>query len=313
MDKRTAGLLQEFCGEKGLRMDQQSGNLYGVRNGYHIGVMTTAIRNNQLSLYFSVSRGGAVPDQNGLRQAVKGVKSLQAVTVARYQVVFTVKPGVTAKRCLENLGAALDDACGILRTQGYQDCCQGCGEEAATASCMVSGGIVHLCENCYGVQSQNAGQRQQVENEKKENLVGGIVGALLGALVGVLAIVIFAQLGYVAAVSGVVMAVCTLKGYELLGGKLSKTGVVICVVMMVLMVYVGNWVDWALVAVRDLEVDFFTGFRAIPALLELGAIESGPYYGGLAMVYLFTVLGAVPTIHSSLQKKAKKNSVYVMN
>lgn len=62
----------------------------------------------------------------------------------------------------------------------------------------------------------------QMMQQKKENAVGGIVGALPGSLVGVLCIILLSQMGYVAAVSGVVMAVGVLKGYELLGGKVSK-------------------------------------------------------------------------------------------
>lgn len=40
---------------------------------------------------------------------------------------------------------------------------------------------------------------------KKENLVGGVVGALIGSLLGVASIVLLSQLGYVAAISGVIM------------------------------------------------------------------------------------------------------------
>ena len=54
------------------------------------------------------------------------------------------------------------------------------------------------------------------------------------------------QLGYVAAISGAIMAVCALKGYELLGGKLTKKGVIISVVIMIVMTYVGDRVDWAI-------------------------------------------------------------------
>lgn len=60
-------------------------------------------------------------------------------------------------------------------------------------------------------------QNQQAELGKKENVVAGVVGALLGSLLGVACIVLLGQLGYVAAVSGIVMAICTMKGYELLG------------------------------------------------------------------------------------------------
>ena len=77
-------------------------------------------------------------------------------------------------------------------------------------------------------------------------MIGGIVGALVGSLLGVACIVILSQLGYVAALSGVVMAVCTLKGYEIGSGKLSKRGIVISVILMLVMTYVGDRLDWAI-------------------------------------------------------------------
>ena len=60
--------------------------------------------------------------------------------------------------------------------------------------------------------------------------MGGVVGALIGSLLGAASIILLSQLGYVAAISGVIMAVCALKGYELLGGKLTKKGVIISAV-----------------------------------------------------------------------------------
>ena len=63
--------------------------------------------------------------------------------------------------------------------------------------------------------------------EKPENVVTGIVGALLGAAIGAAAIILLDMAGYMAAISGVILAVCAYKGYELLGGKLSKTGIII--------------------------------------------------------------------------------------
>ena len=65
------------------------------------------------------------------------------------------------------------------------------------------------------------------QKKKRENIAAGIVGAFLGTLLGVVCIVIIDQMGYVASVSGFVMAICALKGYELLGGTLSKKGAVI--------------------------------------------------------------------------------------
>ena len=42
-------------------------------------------------------------------------------------------------------------------------------------------------------------------------------GALAGTLIGVICIVITGQLGYVSALCGVVMGVCALRGYQMLG------------------------------------------------------------------------------------------------
>lgn len=304
----------ELCVDKGLKLDRQSGNLFGVRGGYHVCMVTDNPTNNQFSITFSVSRDGAAPDQTELRQAIKGIKSISGVTTAGYQAIFFFRgAGLSGKKTVETGGEALEEAIGVLRNLGYQDCCQGCGSVTATATCMAGGVPMHLCQDCYNAKSSMAGQNQQMENQKKENLVGGIVGALLGSLVGVIAIIILSQLGYVAAISGIIMAVCTLKGYELLGGKITKKGVIASVIVMLVMVYVGDRLDWAIVVSRELGMDFFTSFRAVPILMEEGMIDSGSYAGNLAMIYLFTAIGAVPTILGHLKKKAQANTVYVMN
>ncbi len=60
----------------------------------------------------------------------------------------------------------------------------------------------------------------ELERKKpRDNVIAGIVGAFLGSLIGVACIVVINKLGYVSAISGVVMAVCAIKGYAMLGGQ----------------------------------------------------------------------------------------------
>lgn len=139
------------------------------------------------------------------------------------------------------------------------------------------------------------------ESKKKENIVAGTVGAFFGSLLGVACIVAVGQLGYVASISGVVMAVCALKGYEMLGGGLSKKGAVIAGVLVLAMTYFANRLDWAITAAKALDVGLVDAFGLIGPLLDRGAIEGGAYWGSLIMLYLFTLLGAVPTIISGLK------------
>ena len=103
----------------------------------------------------------------------------------------------------------------------------------------------------------------------------------------------------VAALSGVVMAVCTLKGYEIGSGKLSKRGIVISVILMLVMTYVGDRLDWAIMIARELEVDIATGYRYFPLLLSEDIIDFGSYAANLVLVYAFLLLGAIPTIRNA--------------
>ena len=128
-----------------------------------------------------------------------------------------------------------------------------------------------------------------MEVKKRENVLAGIVGAFLGSLIGVACIVIVGQMGYVASICGLVMAVCSLKGYEMLSGGLGKTGAAVSFVLMLIMTYLANQLEWAITASSALEIGIWEAFRAVPALREAGAIEDRAYWGGLAMLYLFTL------------------------
>lgn len=139
------------------------------------------------------------------------------------------------------------------------------------------------------------------ETKKRENVIAGVVGAFLGSLLGAAVIILVGQLGYVASICGLVMAVCTLKGYEKLGGILSRKGAVIAFLLTVGMTYVAHRADWALSIAREVEVNVFLAFRSIPALLAGDYLDTGAYWGNLAMLYLFVLLGAVPTLVSALR------------
>lgn len=139
------------------------------------------------------------------------------------------------------------------------------------------------------------------EKKRQESIVAGLVGAFLGSLVGVVCTVVIGQLGYVASVSGLIMAVGALKGYELLGGTLSKKGAVISSVLILIMTYLAHRLTLALAVADALGIGIFDSFQIVPALVSEGIVEARAYWGDLATLYLFTLLGAVPTIIGGLR------------
>lgn len=142
-----------------------------------------------------------------------------------------------------------------------------------------------------------------IPEEKKENMVTGIVGAFIGAMIGAAVIILLGQLGYVASISGFVLAVCTLKGYELLGRKLSGKGIIICLILIVVTPYFADRISWAIDVAQYFEVPFGRAFAAMPDLISEGYIEKSAYFTGLAMIYLFAALGAFGTLRDLFKKK----------
>lgn len=130
----------------------------------------------------------------------------------------------------------------------------------------------------------------------KERVFLGTLGALAGALIGTICIVVLGQFGYIASICGVVMGACAMGGYQLLGKKMSKKGIIITIVIMLVMVYLSNWISYAIAVADVAEVDFMTAFLATPSLVSEGLIDAGAYYKDLVMLYIFTAFGAVPTI-----------------
>ena len=148
-------------------------------------------------------------------------------------------------------------------------------------------------------------QKNPAEDKAPENVPLGILGALVGAVIGGASIVLLGRLGYIASLSGLILAFCTLKGYELLAKGLSKKGIVICIVLMVLTPFVADLTDWALVimdAWADYGITFGEAILAIPALMQDGSIDMGEYFKNLGMIYLFVVLGGFYTVKNTIKK-----------
>ena len=141
----------------------------------------------------------------------------------------------------------------------------------------------------------------ELEN-KKENMTRGILGAILGGILGGASIVLLSQLCYVASISGVILAFCTIKGYELLAKEFSKKGLLICILVMLLTPYLADRIDWAIVIARDLGMAFGDAFAYVHDIIGVYGMEDD-YTTSLLMVYGFTALGAFAIVRQAFKKK----------
>ena len=144
------------------------------------------------------------------------------------------------------------------------------------------------------------------ELPRKENVGLGFLGALLGALIGGASIILLSRLGYVAAVSGIIIAFCTLKGYELLGKGMSKTGMVICFILMLVTPFCANAIDLVLQCYAEWSTYGVTMGETISLVIEVIATDAEArtaYLSELGMVYLFTAIGGFVVIRNYLRNR----------
>lgn len=313
MDKKYLQSVIPFAASVNFKVDNASGTLFGSYKGFNVMLFPLFnLRSFQLSV--AVKRQGVSPSLPEMQQiAAMSKKFLGACAVNGYRVDFNVKPsGLSIKSTVNNnLLHALEAVAVNLSKLGYENCCQVCGQTENVGTYFAYNCTARLCNSCHQTYVERNDAVRQEKSKKTENIVGGIIGALLGSLIGAAAIIIFSQLGYIAAISGVIMGVCALKGYELLGGKLSKAGIVISSIIMVIMVYLSFQLDLAIVLHNEYPAyGIFDAFKLINDIVFYDAASFLPH---LILLYIFTFVGAAPTVSAALRKQNMPDILYRMD
>lgn len=310
---KITDFYSQLAASIGMRYDSETNVIYGQKDGFDLILYAADSRYPYIMTLHTAAKTptGAAITKEEFKELAKSVKNLGIGSQEGNNIKIQLAGPVNQNKLRDNLaGIATEGMNGLisfLRTKGCSPCCSLCGQPEELAAYMSGGSYYHLCPNCEANMRGNLAVEEQKKAQKKENVVGGIVGALIGSLVGVLCIVLLSQLGYVAALSGVVMAVGVLKGYELLGGRLTKKGIIISVVIMLVMTYVGDRVDTAILLWRDgggadAGYNLFECYRLVSWAIENEFIDMTAYIGNLVLLYVFLLLGAVPTIMSKVKE-----------
>ena len=310
MSKQTENYMT-IAGALGFQYDGANDVIYGKRGEYDILIYAADKRYpNMLTIHTAARRHIALTNEEK-KEFIKSLKQVTGIKQDGNQITVTQKNIGNWTKLQESLAESVNNLLAFLHAKSFQPCCSVCGQSVEVEPYQVASGYMHLCPDCgVNMQGNLMTAAQQMQN-KKDNVVAGTVGALLGSLLGVLCIIVLSRLGYVAAISGVIMAVGVLKGYELLGGKLTKKGLVIGVVIMLIMTYVGDRLDWAIMLYGEIGdyYNLFECYRLVPVMLEEDIIEMGSYIGNLVLIYVFLLLGAVPSIRNSFQEKQVSNRI----
>ena len=141
-----------------------------------------------------------------------------------------------------------------------------------------------------------------------ENYALGTAFALGGVIAGAILIVVIGQLGYISILAGVAMGFMTLTAYQKGAGKLSKIGIAICFVLMVIGVYYANKFDFALTVTQAFHEEGYTNvrmmdsFQVLPELMERGLVDKTNYYAMFAFQCVAALGGALSPLTALLRQ-----------
>ena len=151
----------------------------------------------------------------------------------------------------------------------------------------------------YQNQYQMPYQTTYQESCTKQNNFGmGILGAFIGAFIGAAAIVLIGELGYVSVLGGLVMGLCTIKGFEMLSGGIDKKGIIACIAVMIIMTFGAEYFQWGFDIYTELKGEGYTLLDILPytwsIIADAGYVED--FLCSLGLSYLFTAIGAIGII-----------------
>lgn len=113
----------------------------------------------------------------------------------------------------------------------------------------------------------------------KENVFAGIIGAFLFALVGGILWFVLYQVGYLAAISGIVGVICAIRGYSFFAKKESIKGIIISVIMAAAVIVIAWYAcisydiylayqEWYNTGEVDFTLTFFEAVRSVPYFFQ---------------------------------------------
>lgn len=301
-------LLKELKEVMQLNYLPKEGALTGLYRDYTISMGTLDKRSDLSYIYIPAKP----PEDFNLETLILFLNNLggkfRGVSLATYEnckIVINYSPSLRNKSKKEIFLEIISVVINFCTLNGFIRCCEFCGESNNVSPILINNTIAHSCINCKSEIKSTIANNRQAQREKGSNIVGGIVGSFIGALVGSIIWIIIYQMGYIAAIAGMAIAVCSIVGYEKFGGKLDIVGIIITSLITIVAVYLAQHISFAIEIYDAYKYDGFTfvsSLQSVPVFLDDPSVSS-VFWGDLAKGYILTIAGSASYIYRSYKDK----------
>ena len=293
----------------GFVFEKEQNLVHGTRNGMELLILPMVSEEQfRVQLYADVNSSSE--KENFLRYLSTLQQRYSFVQFAGFNGVDMVSVHVSseAQADKENLTLVVSELASECERCGIHNCCSYCRRALPERAAVVDQVPSVICREC---EQQLSGHTEG----KKENLPLGVIGAIIGALVGSVLWVVLGQVGFIAGIAGYVIVFCGMKGYEFLGKELSKTGIVLCVILSFLMIIGAEMTSLAITIYREwgrmYAPTIGAAFSWIPELMQESELALA-VAKDLGIGYLHEIWASYSSVKNIWNQVAEKQKVHTI-
>lgn len=298
--------LENFILANRFKEDQKRNAIYGVYHKYPIVVVYDKVHKQ---LLVTVNAASTTEEDISVYRddlAKLGVEVNHVNYVHYNSGIISINIAYKKKMSEETLTTILNKVTSYLVENRFNPSCKYCRHDHPLDFYSIQGNVEVICDECYEKIVQ-ASKENQVE--QTENVLSGIIGAIIGALIGVVLWVIVYQLGFIVAIVAYLMVVCAIKGYEKLGGRLSKKGVWIAVIISIMMLLVAEYLSIGVTLYNEFrnlyDIKILEAMSMVPAFLGVSEVKA-LFIKDLVIGYIFMIAASyryVINVHQSVSNE----------
>lgn len=260
-----------------------------------------------LEINVNVKASGKMPElTQELKAKAKMFKSVMSFVLSDYTIKAQIN--VSSNKKIDELDEVFNYLSSVITENGLRVCCTLCGEEKPTETYCINDGAHQICPSC-ATELVNTLENAEIENRsKKGSVLLGTVGAFIGAVIGGILWILVYQIGYVAAIVGIVAVICAYKGYTMFSGKKDIKAAIISVIMAAAVLFLAHCLCLSIIVSTQFGVSFFEAVAATPALLADPDLF-GEFIMDLLYGYIFMAVGAFAFIKNAIKNPTGKAEI----
>lgn len=295
--------LYSIATDLGLQFDSESRVMYGDREGFLLVIEGTQTK-NVFAISVSVkpgAQGDLIEENEAIWQDLKSQsKVFDAVSFDEHLIKVVVKGGMSKKKTVESLWKGIQELVDFLHNHQFVQVNAATGEEGPIGLYQIGDSVFLIDDATFQEYQSQVQDTVEAYEAREENFLLGTLGSLVGAILGGAVALVIARFGYVSVLAGLALGYCTIKGYELLGKKLTRKGVAVSAIWMILTVLLVHQLDYTLEVAKQLHIELGYAWDLLNNAVFNSEFPDN-YFLNLGMLVVFTLGGAWISVQSALE------------